>query len=99
MSASRQLLKSLGVQIALDDFGTGYSSLSYLHRFPLDSLKIDRAFISRVMENDEIIRTILTLGRNLGLKIMAEGVETVEQVEKLQKLGCEFAQRPVVPLG
>jgi diguanylate cyclase (GGDEF)-like protein/PAS domain S-box-containing protein len=85
-------LKSLGVQIALDDFGTGYSSLSYLHRFPLDSLKIDRAFISRTMEDDEIIRTILTLGRNLGLKVVAEGVETADQVKKLQDLGCEFAQ-------
>jgi diguanylate cyclase (GGDEF)-like protein/PAS domain S-box-containing protein len=85
-------LKSLGVQIALDDFGTGYSSLSYLHRFPLDSLKIDRAFVSRIMEDDEIIRTILTLGRNLGLKVVAEGVETAEQVEKLQELGCEYAQ-------
>jgi EAL domain-containing protein (putative c-di-GMP-specific phosphodiesterase class I) len=85
-------LKSMGIQIALDDFGTGYSSLSYLHRFPLDSLKIDRAFISRTMEDDEIIRTILTLGRNLGLKVVAEGVETAEQVKKLQNLGCEFAQ-------
>lgn len=85
-------LKSLGVQIALDDFGTGYSSLSYLHRFPLDSLKIDRAFVSRIMEDDEIIRTILTLGRNLGLKVIAEGVETVDQAEKLRQLGCEFAQ-------
>lgn len=85
-------LKSLGVQIALDDFGTGYSSLSYLHRFPLDTLKIDRAFISRTMEDHEIIRTILTLGRNLGIKVVAEGVETAEQVKKLQDLGCEFAQ-------
>lgn len=85
-------LKDLGIKIALDDFGTGYSSLSYLHRFPLDSLKIDRAFVSRIMEDDEIIRTILTLGRNLGLKVIAEGVETVEQVMKLQELGCEFAQ-------
>jgi diguanylate cyclase (GGDEF)-like protein/PAS domain S-box-containing protein len=85
-------LKALGVQIALDDFGTGYSSLSYLHRFPLDSLKIDRAFISRTMEDDEIIRTILTLGRNLGLKVVAEGVETAEQVRKLQDLGCVLAQ-------
>jgi diguanylate cyclase (GGDEF)-like protein/PAS domain S-box-containing protein len=85
-------LKSLGIKISLDDFGTGYSSLSYLHRFPLDSLKIDRSFISRIMEDDEIVRTILTLGRNLGLRVIAEGVETVEQVAKLRELGCEYAQ-------
>jgi EAL domain-containing protein (putative c-di-GMP-specific phosphodiesterase class I) len=85
-------LKDLGIKIALDDFGTGYSSLSYLHRFPLDSLKIDRSFVSRIMEDDEIVRTILTLGHNLGLKVVAEGVETIEQVAKLQNLGCEYAQ-------
>jgi diguanylate cyclase (GGDEF)-like protein/PAS domain S-box-containing protein len=85
-------LKALGINIALDDFGTGYSSLSYLHRFPLDSLKIDRSFISRMMEDDEIVRTITTLGRNLGLKLIAEGVETIDQIAKLQELGCQFAQ-------
>jgi diguanylate cyclase (GGDEF)-like protein/PAS domain S-box-containing protein len=85
-------LKSLGIKLSLDDFGTGYSSLSYLHRFPLDSLKIDQSFISRMIEDDEIIRTILTLGRNLGLKVIAEGVETAEQAARLRELGCEFAQ-------
>jgi diguanylate cyclase (GGDEF)-like protein/PAS domain S-box-containing protein len=85
-------LKSLGIKLALDDFGTGYSSLSYLHRFPLDSLKIDRSFVSRMNEDYEIVRTIITLGRNLGLKVVAEGVETMEQAERLLDLGCEFAQ-------
>jgi diguanylate cyclase (GGDEF)-like protein/PAS domain S-box-containing protein len=85
-------LKDLGINIALDDFGTGYSSLSYLHRFPLDSLKIDQSFVSRMMEDDEIVRTIITLGRNLGLKMVAEGVETEEQIAKLRDFGCEFAQ-------
>ncbi len=85
-------LKSLGIKLALDDFGTGYSSLSYLHRFPLDSLKIDRSFISRLLDDDEIVRVIITLGRNLGMKVIAEGVETVEQIAKLKELGCEFAQ-------
>ncbi len=87
-----QQLKLLGIKISLDDFGTGFSSLSYLHRFPLDSLKIDRSFVSRLQDNDEIVRTIITLGRNLGVKVIAEGVETIEQVTKLQELGCEFAQ-------
>jgi EAL domain-containing protein (putative c-di-GMP-specific phosphodiesterase class I) len=85
-------LKDLEIKIAVDDFGTGYSSLSYLHRFPLDSLKIDRSFIARTMEDDEIVRTILTLGRNLGLRVIAEGVETIEQAAKLQDLGCKYAQ-------
>jgi diguanylate cyclase (GGDEF)-like protein/PAS domain S-box-containing protein len=85
-------LKSLGMRIALDDFGTGYSSLSYLHQFPLDSLKIDRSFVSRISEDDEIIRTIITLGKNLGLNVIAEGVETPEQATRLRRLGCELAQ-------
>jgi diguanylate cyclase (GGDEF)-like protein len=85
-------LKSLGIRIALDDFGTGYSSLSYLHRFPLDSLKIDRSFVARVLEDDEIVRTIIILGKNLGLKVVAEGVETAGQAAKLRELGCDLAQ-------
>ena len=85
-------LKALGIKIALDDFGTGYSSLSYLRRFPLDSVKIDRSFIARIMEDDEMVRTIIALGRNLDLKVVAEGVETPEQAAKLRELGCEFAQ-------
>lgn len=85
-------LKAQGIKIALDDFGTGYSSLSYLHTFPLDSIKIDRSFIARIMEDDEMVRTILTLGKTIGLSVVAEGVETAEQAEKLRMLGCKFAQ-------
>ncbi|HSE40971.1 MAG TPA: EAL domain-containing protein [Acidobacteriota bacterium] len=88
-------LRALRVQINVDDFGTGYSSLSYLHRFPVNNLKIDQSFVSRIgvdEENSEIISTILTLARNLGLDVIAEGVETKEQLVHLQDLGCEQGQ-------
>jgi diguanylate cyclase (GGDEF)-like protein/PAS domain S-box-containing protein len=88
-------LKSLGVKLSIDDFGTGYSSLSCLHRFPLDTLKIDRSFVCRMRvdeENREIVHTILTLAHNLGLDVTAEGVETVEQLDLLRTLGCEHGQ-------
>lgn len=88
-------LKRCGIQLGIDDFGTGYSSLSYLHRFPLDTLKIDRAFIMRLEEGGkhlEIVRAIVTLAHNLGMLAIAEGVETDEQLELLQKLGCENIQ-------
>jgi len=88
-------LKSLGVRLCIDDFGTGYSSLSYLRRFSLDILKIDRSFVSAMLENtesQEIVRTILSLGNNLGMGIVAEGVESHEQAELLRSLGCEYAQ-------
>jgi diguanylate cyclase (GGDEF)-like protein/PAS domain S-box-containing protein len=88
-------LKALGAHLSIDDFGTGYSSLSRLQRFPVDTLKIDRAFISR-MESDaethEIVRTVVMLAHNLGLKVIAEGVETQEQLELLKHIGCEMAQ-------
>jgi predicted signal transduction protein with EAL and GGDEF domain len=88
-------LRALGVQLSIDDFGTGYSSLSYLHRFPLNHLKIDRAFISRMTEtndNAEIVKTIVSLAHNLGMEVIAEGVETVDQWQKLRALGCQYAQ-------
>jgi EAL domain-containing protein (putative c-di-GMP-specific phosphodiesterase class I) len=91
-----QRIKSLGIRLAIDDFGTGYSSLSYLHRFPLDTLKIDRSFISGPAEEGgermEIARTIMPMAKNLRLDVVAEGVETVEQVTLLQRLQCKYAQ-------
>jgi diguanylate cyclase (GGDEF)-like protein/PAS domain S-box-containing protein len=88
-------LRGLGVRLSIDDFGTGYSSLSYLHRFPIDTLKIDRSFIISMVDNNEnieIVRTILMLAQNLGMDVVAEGVETKEQLALLRKLGCENGQ-------
>jgi EAL domain-containing protein (putative c-di-GMP-specific phosphodiesterase class I) len=88
-------LRSLGVEVSIDDFGTGYSSLSYLHRLPIDTLKVDRSFVSRMAsnnENTEIVRTIVTLAQSLDLKVVAEGVETSEQLAQLQILRCEGGQ-------
>jgi PAS domain S-box/diguanylate cyclase (GGDEF) domain len=88
-------LREIGAEISLDDFGTGYSSLSYLHRLPIDYLKIDRSFVTRMIEsreNAEIVRTIIKLGQNLKMKVIAEGIETPEQLEQLQSLNCEFGQ-------
>jgi PAS domain S-box-containing protein len=88
-------LKALGVHISIDDFGTGYSSLSRLQGFPVDTLKIDRTFISKIdtdCETSEIVRIIIMLAHNLGLKVVAEGAETAEQVSMLKRLKCELVQ-------
>ena len=90
-----QQIKSLGIHLAIDDFGTGYSSLSYLHRFPLDTLKIDRSFISGMGDDGEgmeIARTILPMANNLRLDVVAEGVETIQQVALLKRLQCKYGQ-------
>ncbi len=88
-------LRALGAQISIDDFGTGYCSLSYLHTFPLDVLKVDRSFVSRMTDaptNAKIVRTIVVLAHNLGLEVIAEGVETAADAEQLSELGCEYGQ-------
>ena len=88
-------LKNLGLSLSIDDFGTGYSSLSYLQRFPMDTLKIDRSFVRNLkdnQENREMVSTIVTLARSLGMHVVAEGTETVEEVRFLKTLDCEFAQ-------
>lgn len=95
--AARMLreLQALGIRLSLDDFGTGYSSLAYLHRFPIDTLKIDRSFISRVDtdgEQLEIVHTIVGLAWNLGIDVVAEGVETNKQLIQLRSLRCEYGQ-------
>lgn len=88
-------LREIKVQLNLDDFGTGYSSFSYLSKFPVDRLKIDKSFVMAMTadgQNTEIVRTILQLAHNLKLNVVAEGVETAEQLESLRSFGCEFAQ-------
>jgi diguanylate cyclase (GGDEF)-like protein/PAS domain S-box-containing protein len=88
-------LRALGVQLCIDDFGTGYSSLSYLQRFPVDVLKIDRTFITQLGEDHrrtEIVQTILSLARTLGMQAVAEGTETIAQAHELRRLDCDFGQ-------
>ncbi len=88
-------LKHLGVQLSIDDFGTGYSSLSYLQRLPFDTLKIDRSFVKNVGvngENSEILQTIISLAKNLRMRVIAEGIETESQLAVLRNLGCDYGQ-------
>jgi EAL domain-containing protein (putative c-di-GMP-specific phosphodiesterase class I) len=88
-------LKELGVRLALDDFGTGYSSLSHLKGFPIDTLKIDRAFVNELTTNADdasIVRAVITLGKSLQIRVVAEGVESAEQLRKLQEYSCPEGQ-------
>jgi diguanylate cyclase (GGDEF)-like protein/PAS domain S-box-containing protein len=88
-----QQLRRVGLSVVIDDFGTGYSSLAYLHQFPIDTLKIDRSFVSRLgADDEEIVRAIVTLGRALGMQVLGEGVETPAQLAALGRLGCHLAQ-------
>ena len=97
-------LRSMGVAMAIDDFGTGYSSFSHLRRLPVDEIKIDKSFVQHMARDDSdftIVRTIVDLGRNLGIRVVAEGVESVETWEKLASVGCDVIQGFVLsqPLG
>jgi EAL domain-containing protein (putative c-di-GMP-specific phosphodiesterase class I) len=88
-------IRALGVQIVLDDFGTGYSSLSYFRQFPFDKVKIDRTFIADMLENSQalsIVKAVISLGRGLNLQVVAEGVETHQQLAALMKQGCTHVQ-------
>lgn len=100
-------LHEMGIPIAMDDFGTGYSSLSYLKRFPIDTIKIDRSFVAEITSDPdyaEIIKTIISMGKTLNRKIIAEGVETEEQLSKLREYHCDeiqgyFISRPMPAAG
>ena len=93
--ADLRRIKDMGVKIAMDDFGTGYSSLSYLNRFPFDKIKIDRAFINDLggrSNGSAIVKAVVGIGKSLGIKICAEGVETIEQLRYLERVGCHEVQ-------
>jgi EAL domain-containing protein (putative c-di-GMP-specific phosphodiesterase class I) len=88
-------LSQLGIRLSIDDFGTGYSSLSYLRQLPVDEIKIDRSFVMNMSEQADdavIVRSTVDLGRNLGLDVVAEGVESLELWNRLRDLGCKIAQ-------
>jgi EAL domain-containing protein (putative c-di-GMP-specific phosphodiesterase class I) len=93
--AALQALRDLGVGVSLDDFGTGYCSLSYLRRLPIDSLKIDRSFVRGLgheADDDSIVTSVIDLARSLGVSVVAEGVETEEQLAGLRARGCDTMQ-------
>ena len=95
MSATLRELHEIGVHLALDDFGTGYSSLSYLRSFPLDVLKIAKPFVDGVTgrrEERSFVRLIIELARTLGLEVVAEGIETADQLDVLREMGCDLGQ-------
>ena len=88
-------LKSVGASVSLDDFGTGYSSLNYVHRLPLDRIKIDRGFVNEMETNPlarDVVKTMITMARNLNFDCVIEGVETDEQLAQLKSFGCNMAQ-------
>ena len=90
-----QALKDLGISLSMDDFGTGYSSLSYLKKYPLDSLKIDRSFVTDMMLNEDnkaIVKTIIAIAKQLDLKVTAEGIEGNEEYQFLAKINCDYGQ-------
>src|SRR5690606_22229542 len=84
--------QELGIKTSIDDFGTGYSSLNYLRQFPVNTLKIDKAFIAEKDENSSIIKSIVALGHSLNLKVIAEGVESKKQIEELKQNSCDEIQ-------
>jgi EAL domain-containing protein (putative c-di-GMP-specific phosphodiesterase class I) len=97
-------IRGLGVRLSIDDFGTGYSSMPFLRELPIDEVKLDRRFVADLESGDEVVaRSVIDLGHNLGLHVVAEGVESAAALERLQGLGCDSAQgyhlgRPM-PIG
>ena len=88
-------LSQMGIQLHLDDFGTGYSSIAYLQHFPIRTLKIDRAFLNKMEEDNnskDLVRAVIAMAHDLGMEAVAEGVETVEQLDHLKQFGCNYGQ-------